>query len=221
MSENDLACSAYGDQLDPGTLDEYISQVFGRAYGTGRSHAHSPRLQHRPQLVGGIAPKPPFFTTQHSFYLYVVSSLLLSRENHGSHDPCGLRVWVIPGVGAGCEFVTRAKPTPAGKGRRGRRGFFLSLLNLRNFSVLRCRRLQVFLRRKVRCTDSCESPSCKSPPRARWPTQPTSFFMMAPLHCRYPEPPNFKTFQSLQTLELRPHILACPCRYFFLLTRSL
>jgi hypothetical protein len=137
------------------------------------------------------------------------------RENHGS------RVRVIPGAGAGCEFVTRAKPTPAGKGRRGRRGFFLSLPNLRNLSVLRRHRLQVFLRRKVRCTDSCESPSCKSPPGARWPTQPTSFFMMAPLLCRHPEPPNFKTFQSLQTLELRPHILACPCHYFFLLTRSL
>jgi hypothetical protein len=144
-----------------------------------------------------------------------------SRENHGSHDLCELRVQVIPGAGAGCEFVTRAKPTPAGKGRRGRRGFFLLLPNLRNLSVLRRRRLQVFLRRKVRCTDSCESPSCKSPPGSRWPTQPTSFFMMAPLLCRHPEPSNFKTFQSLQTLELRPHILACPCCYFFLLTRSL
>jgi hypothetical protein len=150
-----------------------------------------------------------------------LSCSLVPRENHGSHDPCGLRVRVIPGAGAGCEFVTRAKPTPAGKGRRGRCGFFLSLPNLKNLSVLRRRCLQVFLRRKVRCTDSCESPSCKSPPGARWPTQPTSFFMMAPLLCRHPEPPNFKTFQSLQTLELRPHILACPCRYFFLLTRSL
>jgi len=28
-------------------------QAFGRAYGTGRSQAHSPYLQHRPQLVGG------------------------------------------------------------------------------------------------------------------------------------------------------------------------
>src|ERR1700678_575181 len=33
-------------------------QAFGRAYGTGRSQTHSPRLQHAPKLVGGCAPKP-------------------------------------------------------------------------------------------------------------------------------------------------------------------
>src|SRR5882757_2343355 len=38
----------------------HIGQAFGRAYGTGRSQAHSPCLQHTPQLVGGVAPKPPF-----------------------------------------------------------------------------------------------------------------------------------------------------------------
>ena len=40
----------------------YYRQAYGRAYGTGRSHARSPRLQHRPQLAGGVAPEPPFIT---------------------------------------------------------------------------------------------------------------------------------------------------------------
>jgi len=36
-------------------------QAFGCAHSMGYSQAHSPCLQHRHQLVGGIAPKPPFF----------------------------------------------------------------------------------------------------------------------------------------------------------------
>ena len=40
----------------------YSGQAYGRAYGTGRSHARSPCLQHRPQLAGGVAPEPPFIT---------------------------------------------------------------------------------------------------------------------------------------------------------------
>ena len=37
-------------------------QAFGCAYSMGSSQAHSPCLQPRPQLVRGVAPKPPSFT---------------------------------------------------------------------------------------------------------------------------------------------------------------
>ena len=36
----------------------------------GRSHARSPYLQHRPKLVGGVSPKPPFHSTTLSFQAY-------------------------------------------------------------------------------------------------------------------------------------------------------
>jgi hypothetical protein len=46
-----------------------LGQAFGHAYSMGRSHAHSPYLQHRPKLVGGVAPKPPFHLTITSFQI--------------------------------------------------------------------------------------------------------------------------------------------------------
>src|SRR6266566_705776 len=57
-----------------------VRQAFGHAYGMGCSQAHSPYLQHRPKLVGGVAPKPPFFLTtllSFSFIIYIMFGLLI------------------------------------------------------------------------------------------------------------------------------------------------
>src|ERR1700679_3995371 len=52
-------------------------QAFGHALGLGRSHARSPYLWHRPQLVGGVAPKPPFI-----FECSLIPELSFMQSHH-------------------------------------------------------------------------------------------------------------------------------------------
>ena len=42
-------------------------QAFGRAYGTGHSHARSPLLQHRPSACWGRCPQTPFLNSKSIF----------------------------------------------------------------------------------------------------------------------------------------------------------
>src|ERR1700679_1907400 len=61
----------------PGVLICNKVQAFGHALGLGRSHARSPYLWHRPQLVGGVAPKPPFI-----FECSLIPELSFMQSHH-------------------------------------------------------------------------------------------------------------------------------------------
>ena len=47
-------------------------EAYGRAYGTGRSHARSPYLQHRPPACWGRCPQTPFL----SINLYISQNII-------------------------------------------------------------------------------------------------------------------------------------------------
>ena len=60
---SNLHTSIWGNRAcdDITALSLIHEQAFGRAYGTGRSQAHSPCLQHWPSACWGRCPQTPFF----------------------------------------------------------------------------------------------------------------------------------------------------------------